>query len=437
MSGFSKNLVVTVLLLFSRLLEAAAFEEVVSIAVANSPDVLQARNQQLAIAGEVRQAEAGYLPTIDLNAGIGYEYTDSPSTRPNDDEELERAEFGLSLRQNIFNGLATEAEVERQQARLETAEHRLLATANDVALSVSEEYLNVLKFREILDLAQENRQVHQRIQDQIRLRSEAGVGRGADYDQINARVSLVEANLVAANVNLQDAETGYKRVVGQEPEEQMAAVPDLSQLIPATLEEALALSESGNFTYKSSASDVLEAQAQHKASRSNHYPTVDFELSSNLNNDLDGTDGYNNDVTAMLRLRYNLYNGGADVAAISSTANRVLESQEIRNRSYRQVEQTLRLAWAAYQATTRQIELLQKQVDYSIDTRDAYVKQFNIGQRTLLDLLNTENELFQAKQSLVSARTDNLFAQYRILAVMGRIVESINVNLAKVLPAAQ
>lgn len=404
---------------------------VIGYAVKQSPDVLEIQSQKNALFHNVQEAEAGYLPTLDLNAGIGYEYTDSPSTRPKDDEELERGEFGLSLRQMIFDGKATEAEVERQKARLTATELLYQGIINDTALNVTEQYLNVLKFREVLELARENRAVHYRIQDQIRLRSEAGVGRGADFDQINARVSLVEANLIAAKVNLQDAETGYKRIIGKEPDQQLTAVPEVVQLLPETLDEALQLAVSGNYTYQSSKADIQEAQAQHKASKANNYPAINFELSSNLNNDIDGADGYNNDVTAMLRLRYNLFNGGADEARIASTASRIKEALEIQNRSHRQVEETLRLAWAAYQATNRQIDLLQKQVDYSIATRDAYVDQFNIGQRTLLDLLNTENELFRAKESLVEARADNIFAQYRILSVMGRISEAVQLDISK------
>jgi len=435
MKRLQKSLITTLILGLGSTGHSETLTDVIHQAVRQSPDVREIINQKRSRSFDVRAAEAGHLPTLDLNAGYGYEYTDSPTTRPKDDEELDRGEFGLTLRQKIYDGLATDAEVERQKARLETAEHLLQGVINDTALAVTENFLNVQRYRNILALANDNRDVHLKIQDQIRLRSQAGVGRGADYDQINARVSLVEANLVAASVNLQDAETAYKRVVGQEPARQLDGAPKVSSLLPATLEEALVLAEAGNYTYRSSATDVMQAQAQHKAARSSNYPNIDFELSSNLNNDLDGTDGYNNDVTAMLRLRYNLYNGGGDQARIASASSKVQEAHEIRHRSYRQLEETLRLAWAAYAATSRQIELLQKQVDYSVATRDAYVKQFNIGQRTLLDLLNTENELFQAKQSLVNARNDNVFAQFRILAVMGRMAEATNIDVAALLAA--
>ncbi len=179
---------------------ADSLNAVISRAMVQDPDVREVANRRLSRMGEIQQAEAGYLPTIDMNAGFGAEYTDSPGTRNANDhntETLDRGEFGLVLKQTLFDGQATESEIERQQARVESSTNDLNGVAEDVALAATKTYLDVLRHREILALSEENLSNHQRIQDQIRLRSEAGVGRGADLDQINARVALVESNLIA------------------------------------------------------------------------------------------------------------------------------------------------------------------------------------------------------------------------------------------------
>ena len=134
------------------------------------------------------------------------------------------------------------------------------------------------------------------------------------------------------------------------------------------------------------------------------------------------------DLEAMLRMRYNLYRGGSDAARKRATALNVNEARDVRDRSLRQLEETVQLAWAAYQVTNAQLPLLERQVEAALATRDAYAKQFNIGQRTLLDLLNSENEVFQARQSVVSTRADNLFAQYRLLEAMGELVDDLGVG---------
>ena len=85
----------------------------------------------------------------------------------------------------------------------------------------------------------------------------------------------------------------------------------------------------------------------------------------------------------------------------------------------------MRLAWNSYQAVNMQIPYLQQHVQSIAKTRTAYANQFKIGQRTLLDLLNSENELYQAKRSLVTANYDHLSGCYRILANMGRLVDEM------------
>ena len=124
----------------------------------------------------------------------------------------------------------------------------------------------------------------------------------------------------------------------------------------------------------------------------------------------------------MLRLRYNLYSGGRDSARKAQTAHLLNESREVRNQTYRQVVESLRLSWAAYQATKSQLSVLRDYVKATTATRAAYGKQFNIGKRTLVDLLNIENELYNARRQVVNAHYDNLLAQYRILAGMGRLL---------------
>ena len=124
------------------------------------------------------------------------------------------------------------------------------------------------------------------------------------------------------------------------------------------------------------------------------------------------------------------YRGGSDAARKRATAYNLNEARDVRDRSARQLEETVRLAWAAYQATGAQLPLLERQVAAALATRDAYEKHFNIGQRTLLDLLNSENEVFQARQSVVEARADHLLAQYRLLEAMGPRVDQLGVGEA-------
>ena len=413
---------------------------VVNRALLQDPDVLEVANNHMSRQGEVQQAEAGYLPKVDMNAGYGWEMTDSPGTRgretdfPQDnghhDEDLYRGEFGLTITQMLWDGRATESEVDRQTSRVDSAKNRLSGVAEDVALSAVKAYVDVQRYREILALSEENVEKHKAIREQISKKVESGFSTQADLDQIDARLSLVEANLVAARANMLDAVSTYKRRVGEEPAEQLDPAIEVRDVIPGSADEAIELSLNTNPVVAQAASDIEAAQAQHNASYQNHHPYVYLELSGDLNNNLDGTAGHYNESAAMIKMNYNLYNGGRDVGRIVQTAYQVQEAKEIRNRSLRQLEEEIRLAWAALESTDRQLEFLIKQVGFTESTRQAYAEQYTVSKRSLLDLLNTENEVYDAKVSLTNANADNIYAQYRIVSAMGNLIDKLGVNMA-------
>ena len=406
-------------------------QDAIKKALKTNPDVLIQVNERRARNEEVERAKAGYLPTLDLNAGIGSERSRNASTRAqgNDYRTLTRQESSISARQMLFDGFATKSEVERQKARVSSIAYSLQGVAENTALSAAEAFLNLLRSDTLLKLAQDNLDAHQRTYDQIKIRSDAGVGRRADLEQISGRLALAKSNLVAAQSNYDDSLTSYIKVIGEAPSGTPIKPAKLIEGIPANKDEAIQMALDKHPTLKSAVADVEAAMAQHRASRNTFYPRFDLELSSSWNKDLDGQLGTNNDSQAMVRMRYNLLNGGGDAARKRQTAHLIDEAREVRNRTYREVIETMRLSWNAYSATEQQLIYLDEHVKATRRTRDAYQKQFNIGQRTLLDLLNAENELFQARQSYVGADFDNILARYRILNAEGVLLERLNISL--------
>ncbi|MGR5541844.1 TolC family protein, partial [Vibrio campbellii] len=122
-----------------------------------------------------------------------------------------------------------------------------------------------------------------------------------------------------------------------------------------------------------------------------------IEASQSWRDDMDGTVGSDDETSVMLRMRYNLYNGGSDVANQDNFAYQLNKAKDLRDSSYRQVEEGLRLAWSGLELTQQQKLFLADHVDSASNTVVAYEKQYKIGKRTLLDVLNTENELFEAR----------------------------------------
>jgi hypothetical protein len=178
-------------------LHAQSLEDTVAMALDTHPDIRQSFARFKSKEEEVNQAKAGYLPTVDLTAGYGYEYTDSPGNRRtalgfNDgDTELGRGEFGVSLRQMIFDGMFTRHEVLRTKFEASAEQWALISTAEDLALRVSQAYLNYLKTEQLVALAETNVSSHEIIYSQIKERTDSGLGSIADFSQISGQVSIV------------------------------------------------------------------------------------------------------------------------------------------------------------------------------------------------------------------------------------------------------
>ncbi len=406
---------------------ALSLHDAVRAALQSHPDVRVQTTELEARAQEIKQARAGYKPRVDATAAFGWEWNDNASTRGagyDDGRGLLRKDAGILLTQMLFDGHATHSEVERQQARYESVRRRLEGVSQNVALDAIKAYVDVLRQRELLTLSEQNLKSHERTLSQIRLRLEAGVGSRVDLKQVTGRRASADASRLSDLVNLKDAETKYLRTVGQVAPDSLEAVQAVKAL-PSSLAAAMDIALAEHPTLLSADADIQAALAQHKAARQNDYPKFDLEIGSNWGDDQNGLKGTNRDLSAMLRMRYNLYSGGRDSARKSQTAHLVNESRAVRNQTFRQVVESLRLSWSAYQATRSQLDVLNDYVDATVATRKAYGKQFNIGKRTLVDLLNVENELFDARRQLVDARYDNLLAQYRILAGMGRLLQTL------------
>lgn len=411
--------------LFATLSHAQTLPQAMQQALEVHPEVQAGINGRLAADKQVRVAQGGYLPKVDVLAGYGREGTDSTSTRAtNGDrwETLNRGESSVRLRQMVFDGFATSSEVGRQQATANARAYALLETSERTALQTAKVYIDVLTSREMVRLAEANLRSHERIYDQIQLRTSRGVGRQADMDQAEARLAGAKNNLLTEQTNLADAQTNYLSVVGQLPDE--LTLPLSIDLLPASLEEARQQMVESNPALRSAESDIAAADKQYEAAKSRFYPRFDAELERAANNDVDGINGHNNEWQAMVRMSFNLFDGGSDKADLESKAFMAGQALDIRNNALRQLNEELGLAWNAMQNAQSQVPIAQQYVDHSSKVRSAYQSQFSLGERTLLDLLDSENELFTAQRRLVEVKSVQLFTQYRIKATIGQLLKS-------------
>ncbi len=411
--------------------QAMSLSEAIQSTVDNHPELHASMNDRLVSDEEVKVAKGGYLPTVDLLVGYGREQTDSPSTRALGDhnkETLNYRDAELRLRQMLFDGFNTPNEVARTEAVVNSRAYYVLGTSESLALRTVEVYLDVLKRREMVSLAQNNLQAHQRINDQIRLRSERGVGSTADLDQSEARLALAENNLYTEQVNLADAEANFFSATGRMPDE-LEQPGTVKGEVPADLGVARQTVMDNNPYLKSAQADVNAAEKQYEVAKSPFYPRFDLELATTADDNTQGDEGHYNTWRAAVVMNYNLFNGMRDKARLQSAAHQINQSMDIRNNALRVLNENLALAWNAMENARLQTPKARDYADYTSRVREAYQQQFSLGQRTLLDLLDSENELFTANRRYTEVRYTEEFSMYRVISATGDLLKKQNVVL--------
>ncbi|MGM0703564.1 MAG: TolC family outer membrane protein [Pseudomonadota bacterium] len=405
---------------------SADLREVIQQAMATNPEVRAAWNEFQASGHDRREAWGNYLPSIDVSAGVGRENRDDDGRGTYDSQFAE-----LSLNQMIYDGFATRSEVERlDQARL-VRYYELLGASEEVALEAARAYLDVRRYRELVTLAQENYAEHMNVYDQIEERVRSGAGRGVDLQQINGRLALAESNLMTEASNLHDVSARYQRIVGDLPAENLAAAPELDERLPASVAEAVDLAYQGNPDFHAAIENIEAKRAEESQTQAAFQPRLDLRARTGTYENNDGSydplgrrDRHRVELVASM----NLYNGGSDLASYRAASERVEQSVDLRDKACHDVRQTTQIA---YNDTRR----LREQLDYlnehrqSIDrVRGAYQQQFDIGERTLLDVLDSENEYFEASRAYVNAVYDIRIADARTMAAMGQLMQTLEVT---------
>lgn len=415
--------------------QAGPLEDAVSAALRGNPEVTAAASNRLATDQTVDQARSGYLPSVDLRGATGIENSNNPSTRQRagringDGSNLTywRNEANLTLRQMLFDGFGTSSQVDQSNARVESAAARVRRTAESVALDAVEAYLQVQRRAELVQIAQDNVASHERYFELVRRRAQQGGGTTADVRQAEARVAQARESLATAVGQLDTVRATFKRVIGVEAGTTVRPQAPEGRL-PAALDDAVAAGVKLSPQVRAAEADVEAATAAFAGTEAPYYPRLDVELGTNRGKNIDGVRGINDDYTAQLVVRYNLYRGGGDQARRAEAGHRVNESKARLDVARRQVEEDLRAAWAAMLSARNQVRALQDQVRANQQVVGLYQRQFDLNQRTFLDLLDSENALFASRGNQVSAEIVAMFAVYRVLASGGLLVDALGLT---------
>jgi len=394
--------------------------------VMNNPEVLSAFNEFQAAEQQVKVARGGYFPRLDLEAGVGKEWHDDP--RYVDQYDFGRDRVGLALSQMLYDGFATRNEVKKLDYAVRVRYFEVMNVSERLSAEVSRAYYDVLRHRELVELSKENYAAHRLIYEQIERRVQAGISRRVDLEQAYGRLALSESNLLTDVTNLHDVSMRYQRIVGEAPAASLDEPVIAANLLPGTVDETLGRAYAQNPLMNAVVSNVWSANSAADVGKALFQPRFDVRARGDVWHDKDNVDGRTDEGVVELVMTYNLFNGGSDVAERRRLLFKRDQALDQRDQTCRDLRQEVSIAFNEMRALDEQLIYLDRHQSAIGKAREAYRSQFDIGQRTLLDMLDTENEYYDARRAYIRAKRDHGIAYTRTLAGVGALVNSLELG---------
>jgi len=416
---YSLLLGATLTLLSSSLFSLTLKESIVEV-IDNNPAVQERLKNYRATQQDLNIAESEYYPRLDFRASFGF--TDAGKLNSDVvDESYTNYESSLVLTQNLFDGFATMNKIDYQEARILAAAYNYVETSNDLAFKMTNVYLNVLKEYELLQTARENVQINEEIFKKVKELFDSGLTTDSEVKKIESSLSLARSNLTVQKNNTRDAEYSFRRVLGRMPQVAQMSKPDLNVTMPKSIERAAVYAINHNPSLLVSRYNIKGAQALWKQHKKEFYPKIDLEVSQNFNDveKVNAFDRADDRFKARIVLSYNLFRGFADKATVQKDISKINQEIETKRDLKRQVIEALDLSWNAYEMVGMQLVDLHDYKKFAEKTLELYKEEYDLGRRSLLDLLTAQNDVINARSQIVNAEYSYLFAKYRILDAMG------------------
>jgi len=393
--------------------QSQSLREAVMISLSQYPAILAAQSRAEAAESDITRAQAAHWPQVSwlgtysaYNAGnVANTWIQSPT---------------MSV--NVWSGWRIQADVERSQAMANSAREQQKITRDDIALQCIEGYLNWANQLEMVKLAKENLAFHRQVLGSTEIILQADRGRRVDRNQAMVRYQNAKLTLAQRQGDLAQASDRLSRMLlGQMPQEP-SGLNDEPGVTPISVQAALS-SMGANHPILAQQQAMIEAnEAALRGARSGHSPTVNFTY---------GKQAYQGsgqgDYVAQVVVSVPIFQGGATMGAIGTAAANLAATQQNLKETQLVLGERIKSFWAERQSALERIAASQTQIKTAKAVVVAYREQFDVGRRSLLDLLNIQSDLFSYQSNRALAQYDAKVARARLMASIGQLA-SVYVN---------
>ncbi|MGL1931826.1 MAG: TolC family protein, partial [Desulfotalea sp.] len=354
-----------------------SLNEAISDISLKDPNILESLKTYSSVLAERAIAQSGYYPTVGTTISSGPERTDGVDTG-DIEKNLIATDASLYIRQNIYKGGETTAFVNETEARIRAAAYDVLNTANDVYLETAQAYINVIKARDLLTIAEQNALTQEKIMLQVREKTEAGFNRVSELYNSESRLALSKGSFISRQQDLNQALVVFHKRFGQQLRPEQFVMPQPKAQLPPTVEEAVDLAFQTHPALKVAAFNIESSRYAFERSDAKDYPTLDLELRGQYRDDTGGDEGDTTQLGAYLMFNYTFYDGGLRDGEQQRDRQRIRKENQ---RSYierRNVNESVRLAWNIKEAEDYKKKYLNEHVQLSAKTLDAFKEEYYV-----------------------------------------------------------
>lgn len=415
------------LMLFASI-NAQDLKTIVNEVINTNPVVLERLKNYNATKEDIVSAKADFYPQLNLSLGVGLEKTDKTNqanAAVDTHDNYNVYQNSLTYTQNLFNGFATTYQVKEQEYKTLSASYSYIEKVNDRSFEMVNQYIEVMKNQELLENSQENIDIDQEVFQRVQKLYDAGLTTLSEVNKIESSLALAKSNYVVQENTLLNKNFQLATLLGRSLDAKNMSKPSLNVALPSSREEAAKFAVGHNPSILVSKFNIKLAQATNREKKSAYYPKIDISISQSMNKNLSTVEGNNDAFKAMVFLSYNLFNGFSDKAALQKSVSLLHQEVESKNNIQRQIIEGLNLAYIANEKLQEQLVHLINYKRYSKKTLSLYQKEYDLGRRSLLDLLSTQNDFIRSKAQIINTQYSILFAKYRILDAMGILVDTV------------
>lgn len=399
--------------------DSQTLEEALSNAYLTNPGLQAARAELRSTDETVNQAISGWRPDVEFSTSAGFDRVDSSSGFFGSDGLRKPKAAELSVEQNVYNGGQTVAETEQREYEVLAQRAELTDVEQDVLLGAATAFMDVVRDQAVVDLQKSNERVLLRQLEATKDRFSVGEVTRTDVSQAEARLARAKADRIQAEGDLENSRTVFERVVGMPPSDLKS--PPLKYELPGTLEEAISTASKKN-------PNVIAAHFTERAAKKNIrrvegelLPEVSLSGSLSKSEDQSSAGSTNESSQILATLRIPLYQQGAVSSRVRAAKQQAAQRRLEHDDQQREAIEASRTAWEDLQTARARIEAFKIEIKSSDIALEGVRQEANVGSRTVLDVLDAEQELLDAQVNLVRAERDEFVAATQLAAAIGKL----------------